>query len=1348
AYPMAELQLGMVYEMERDPDRNPYLNVESLPMAGRFDAVAFRRALALVTERHAVLRTSLALTGYSEPTQLVHTAVTLPLTVVDLRGLSDIEQSATLRECVSAERAKPFDVRTAPLCRMSVHVLSDDSFQWTVTDHHAILDGWSLASTLAEITDTYHALLRGEDVTLPPLRSTYRDYIAAERTALTSAESAAYWHTLLAGHPRDPLPWRSAETEFRPAGDQLDGETHLRDEEQGYGVLNTPLSEKLLASLKEFATAAGVPFKSVVLAAHLRAMTLVTGSTDVVTGLTSNGRLEETDGSEARGLFLNTVPFRMRMPEGSWTDLARAVFEAEREMLPHRRYPMSALQRGLGGGALFDVNFTYNDFSQLGTLAQSGAFAPEGPGADIQGVAITNFPFSVTISREAVLGGLRMEFEYDIRELTAAQVTRIRDYHLRALTAMAADCDTDHRGAELMSEREQELLAAWHDSGVSAPSLPVHELLRRQARRTPDTVAVEDGGTRLSFADLDAHSEVLARRLCQRGVRRGDLVGICLRPGATALVTLWAVWKAGAAFVPLDPDLPERRLSLMLEQASPVLIVTDVPREVPEGYVVFDPTAPAPAPAPALGAEPEDEATPLPDVDDHDLAYVMFTSGTTGRPKGVMIEHGSLSEYAVGTLAARTRSLGSTGPLRVVTGSSAYISDFFIEQVLLVLEGHTLCVLGQEERRDLRHLVERAHDERRAADIVDTTTLQMQVLVEHGLLDAPHPPRLVVFGGEACPPDLWDRLAAYPAVRAVNSYGPTEATVEATLAEVMEGTTPVIGRPRPGMRVHLLDDAGNLVPPGTVGEIYLGGPGIGRGYLELPALTAERFLPDAWNLAGSRLYRTGDLGRLTESGELEYLGRADHQLKVLGQRVEPEEIEAVLRTHPGVAAAVVGLRPGYDGLLANIVAVDGAPVDQRELRRHAAAQLPAAAVPRFFVVVEALPHTVVGKLDRGALRAPEESVPPQRGDTRSVARPAERTTRDAELLRVTDTAGYDPAPTEHRVSAAWEKVLGLRVSRDDDFFLVGGHSLLALRLVGELSAAFDTTVPLAQLYDTPTVAGQAEYLDRRLGTAGARQAHGGGRRVVSLGGTTGARPLVLVHPLGGTLFCYLDLVARVSDSFEILGVQADLLGGGGTSDFAATAQGYADELAPLLEGRRPVIAGWSAGGVLAQEVAVRLSVLGVVPERVVLVDAAPGQDPEDAEDGLALERLRADVARRGLPQVLADGAADGLLKLLGVDSAGLAQLSGPVADSLMEFWQGMLSGLTRHRPSVFDGPVHLVLSRHGADEARRTAVAGWQRLARELRVSLADGDHYQLIRDPWVTAVADAIVHATDTKGV
>jgi amino acid adenylation domain-containing protein len=883
AYPMAELQIGMIYEMERDRARNAYHNVETLRVAGRFDEACFREAVDRTVARHPVLRTSFDLTRFSEPMQLVHDTVDVPLAVADLRQASADEGGATLRNYLRIQQDTRFDLSTAPLFRMAVHVVSDEAFLWTITEHHAILDGWSMVSTVSEIADLYRRLLAGERPATRPLRSLYRDFVAAERAALRSSQSREFWRDRLAAQPAGCIPrWSADDPEEAAAlaGEKVDGERHDRDEAAGHGVLATPLSADLLHELEDFASRAGVPLKTALLAAQLKAVSLLAGSADVLIGMTANGRLEEADAAEVRGLFLNTVPLRVRLPEGSWQALARAVFRAERDLLPHRRYPMAALQREFGGEEpLFGINFAYNNFHPIARLAADGRLYA---GADVAlpGVARTNFALDMTFSHDPA-GGLLLEIGYALRDLAADQVTRLRDSLLRALSAMGRHDQAHHHASSLMGTGEERVLTAWQGTDAPVSGVPVHELFRERAASWPDAVAVEFGADRLTFAELDARSEALARRLVAAGAGRGDAVGLHLRPGVDAVVAVWAAWKAGGAFLPLDPDLPPDRLEKMLEDAVPTVLVSCNGSGVVGSWTTVSPDPDAAVPDVAL-----------PRVGPRDLAYTMFTSGSTGRPKGIMVEHGNLTNYAVGLMLPRLRQAGIGASGRVLTGTSAFLSDFFLAQLLPLLDGHCLTVLAGADRRDPRLLVELAQDPNRAVDIIDATASQVQLMVEAGLLDAPHPPRLITSSGETCPPDVWGALRSRPHVTAHNAYGPAEVAVDATYADIGAHESPVIGRPYGNVRVYLVDDALQLVPPGTAGELVIGGPGVSRGYLGQPAATAAAFVPDPWGEPGSRLYRSGDLGRYTSDGQIEFLGRNDHQVKILGQRVEPEDVEA------------------------------------------------------------------------------------------------------------------------------------------------------------------------------------------------------------------------------------------------------------------------------------------------------------------------------------------------------------------------------------------------------------------------------------------------------------------------
>jgi hypothetical protein len=641
AYPMSELQVGMVYEMERDPDRLPYHNVHTLRVTGSFDERRFRDAVARVVARHPMLRTSFALVGFSEPMQLVYDAAEIPITVVDLRGTAGATE--TLSAYVAAEWRTPLDVAVPPLCRMGVHVLSDSAFQWTFTEHHAILDGWSLVSVVEEITGAYRLLVAGEQPVSVPLRSTYRDFIAAEREAMDSQESNDFWRDRLAELPDSRLPRWPEDRPTLLTSAPVDGERHSHDESRGYGSLISPLPAALSPRLRGLARQCRVPLKTVLLAAHVKAMSLVTGSPDVVLGLTSNGRLEDDDGADVCGLFVNTVPFRMELPDGSWSDLIRSVFNTENELLPHRRYPMGALQRELGGSQLFETNFVYTDFQQIAAAAGDDGTDVATGDELVSDVARTHFALVVAFARESGGEGLCLELEYDARTFPATQMAVLRDYYARVLAEMVADPAAAHRWVSLLGADERALVESWNSTVAEVPSVPVHRLVEDRVAVAPDAVAVVSGETSLTYAELNVRANRLARRLRDLGVGVDTAVGVCVDRSVEMVVSWLAVLKAGGMYIPLDPSFPAARLEYMLSQTKAPLVLTsgEAGRGVPAGpWSVL--TVGEALYGEGRAANLAGGAGP-----DHGC-YVIFTSGSTGRPKGVVTRHRNVTELLYG----------------------------------------------------------------------------------------------------------------------------------------------------------------------------------------------------------------------------------------------------------------------------------------------------------------------------------------------------------------------------------------------------------------------------------------------------------------------------------------------------------------------------------------------------------------------------------------------------------------------------------------------------------------------------------------------------------------------------
>ncbi|HYP51971.1 MAG TPA: condensation domain-containing protein, partial [Pyrinomonadaceae bacterium] len=524
-----------------------------------FDEEKFRRAVAYVVARHAMLRTSFDLRSFREPLQIVHREAVLPVGVEDITHLSADEQERAVDDFIRREETNLFDLSRPPLLRFYIHRRSADTFQFTLTENHAIFDGWSLHATLAEVFEVYFRVMDGEELPGPPEVSvTYRDFVRLEQEALASDECRRFWEEKLADFTPLILPRRPAERRRRE-GARLPS-------------VRVPVSPELSGALKESARRAGVPLKTVLLAAHLKVMSILTGQTDIVTGMATHGRPEEADGEVARGLFLNTLAFRMDVSASTWAELARRTFAAECELLPHRRYPFAAVQQGRDGGPMFEAMFNFIQFHVIDGVLQSGNLEV----LDFKKAESTNFPLLVTFNLTEVTSQLGLEINYNPEELSDEQVESIGGYFARALAAMAEDADARHDLQSFLSEDERRrVLVEWNDTkSLYERDTCVHELFEQRAAETPGSVALVFGDEQVTYGELNARSNRLARHLRALGVGADSLVALCAERSVEMVVGLLAVLKAGGAYVPLDAAYPPERLTFMLEDTNARVLLT------------------------------------------------------------------------------------------------------------------------------------------------------------------------------------------------------------------------------------------------------------------------------------------------------------------------------------------------------------------------------------------------------------------------------------------------------------------------------------------------------------------------------------------------------------------------------------------------------------------------------------------------------------------------------------------------------------------------------------------------------------------------------------------------------
>ncbi|MEU0678185.1 amino acid adenylation domain-containing protein, partial [Streptomyces sp. NPDC006172] len=1037
AYPLGQNQLGMVIEMLMDDGRNHYHNVSTFRIRDErpFSLDALAEAGRIVTARHEVLRTSLDLTTYSRPLQIVHEHAELPISASDLTGLAPDEVTAALRAFTVAERARLFDLATPSLMRFHAHTADDGGWWISVTECHPILEGWSHHSLLMELLRTYQAVRDGrapEPVELPSLR--FADFIAGELAALDDASDRTYWSELVENHAKFTLP-----------------ET-WGDPEAAHVTFQTGISwQDLEPGLRALAAAADASLKSVMIAAHLKVLGQLTHEQAFHTGLVCDARPEETGADRVLGMYLNTLPFPHTKGARTWRELVRAAFAAEVELWGHRRYPLPAVQRDWGGtGRLMDVYFNYQDFRQIDTdLVDELAGIDDSP---------TEFPLSVSSRAGHII------LTADVRAVTPAHAERLAAAYRSVLEAMAADADGDAVATHLLDDERTALLTAAQGPAAVPTRRTALDAITATAARLPEAVAARDARTSLDYADLMARSEALARRLRAAGAGPESVVGVLLDRTVDLPVALLAAWRAGAAYVPMDPSWPADRIAAVVADAGcPAVVTEDAYAGLFTGFdgrIVLVPRQATSAGAPVGEDAGAVDDSPLPGADPDHLAYVIYTSGSTGRPKGVQITHRSLAGYLDFAVADY---LGGAPGDTALFSSVAF--DLVVPTLYApLLTGGALNLFGAD--RDLSELGDwlAAHG---PFGFLKLTPGHLEMLGRqftdgraHGL--AP----VLVVGGEA----LLSRTAEHwvdlvGGGRVVNEYGPTEITV-GNCVHTVTGPQPTeivpVGRPLPGTAMYVLDEQLQLVPAGGTGELYIGGPGLARGYAQAPAQTASAFLPDPYGPPGTRLYRTGDLARVLADGTVDFRGRADGQVKLRGYRVEPGEIEAALGAHPAVREARVTVHESAAGKqLVAYVVPDGALPAHAELEAHLAGLLPPYMLPAAYLALEAIPLTANGKLDARALPAP---------DTAALA---------------TDSYVAPRTPAEERMAAVWATHLGLeRVGVLDSFFQLGGDSIRAVSLVGALrQAGFEAGV--RDVFEKATVAALCEAMTGRPAPAAA-----------------------------------------------------------------------------------------------------------------------------------------------------------------------------------------------------------------------------------------------------------------------
>ncbi|MGH3660501.1 MAG: non-ribosomal peptide synthetase [Micromonosporaceae bacterium] len=1300
--PLSPAQEGLLFlALRHDDGPDPYL------VQARFRTsygAPVREAVTALLQRHPNLRACFRHQGLKQPVQVIPREVSIPWREVT---------GADARKVMDEDRALRFDMERPPLARATLvrgagGAGGDDLL---LTFHHILLDGWSMPVLARELA----ALCAGRPLPAP---APYRAHLAwLRRQEQGAAESA--WRQALSGLERPAL---LAPTESGPTDD--------------LSMLDVELSAGLTAALTRRAAESGVTLNTLTQVAWALVLSRMTGVDDVVFGAVVSGRPYDLPGVEQMvGLLINTLPARVQLRgDESVEQLLRRVQDEQSRLAPHHHARLADVQRAAGLGELFDTVLAFENFPREAApsrdphLGATAGGAARGAGAvdpEVRLVEVrdsTHYPVTL-----AVVGGKRMLLRLGCRQGIAPGLVAAR--MRRALRQLVDGPGRPVSQVDVLPPEEREAVLA-AGLGASRPDLdsPATAPVRfaEQVARTPDAPALRSPERQLTYAELAQESDVAATTLSAAGLRSGDVVALLLPRTAELVVWQLAVLKAGGCYLPLDPAQPAARLRRLMESSHARLAVTTAATEwLPEMVRTLHPHHTAPAPespgaAPAPASRPA-EAPPNPAISPDDPAYVMFTSGSRGAPKGVVAPHRAIVDLA------RDSRFQSAAHQRVLFHSPHTFDAATYEVWVPLLNGGAVVV---------------APDEAIAPDTLkrllpDEGITGLWLTAELFRAVADLAPEVLATvsevwaGGDVLSPEAVRRVRARcPDTVVVNGYGPTETTVFATAGSEH------IGRPLDNTRTYVLDARLRPVPAGTAGELYLAGAGLALGYLGAPGLTAERFTADPHGPPGARMYRTGDLVRRRPDGDLEFMGRADGQVKVRGHRIEPGEVEAGLSECPGVIRAVVSARVGPDGgklLAAHLVLAADTALDQ--VRQHAAAVLPRHLLPSAWARIDAVPLTPHGKVDWAALHPPATAVTGAGAGAGAGA-----------AIGAGAGAGQPPRTLrEAALCGLFAEVLGgdRPVGPDSDFFELGGHSLLALRLTSRIEATLGTRTPVAAVFSAPTPA----TLAAALGHGDVEAA--GFAPLLALRADGDRTPLFCLHPALGLGWGYASLLPHLAPGRPAHALQTPALQG--QTDLPDTIPELAAQYLHRIRAVQPhgpyLLLGRSFGGPLAHEIAVQLRAAGEPVGLVAVLDAMPAPDdlpPELLEPAAIERRALGNLLRNEVPGARVPSGPDPRAETFALVRAGAGVLAG-FDDSRIE---ALHEASARHirqaftwRPSRYDGPVTLFSATRTPEATTEQKADAWRPWASAVEVHELDCGHSEVL-NPEPVAVIGAAVEA------
>lgn len=1178
--PLSFAQQRLFFLHQLDPQGRTYNICDALLLDGPLDEKALRRAIGEIVRRHEVLRSTFASTG-DRPVQIVQpAAATIPLHVVDLAGVADGDRLSEVRRLLASEARRPFDLSRGPLLRCTLARLEPGRHALILAFHHIVFDGWSVTIFMQELSTLYEVNSRAQESLLPELPIQYADFAAWQRDWMSGEvleQHLSYWRTHLAGAP-GTLALPTDRPQPRRPG-RVGSSKTVR--------MPTALAKQIYA----LSRVAGVTPFMTLLAAFDTLLLRYTGQEDIVVGtVVANRTRAELEG--LIGFFVNALPLRADLSrDPTFRELLRRVREVVLGAFAHQDLPFEKIVEELHPGRtperhpIFQVAFAVQNVPTEQPALPRLKVTPLG----FDG-GTAKFDLSLTLATGATEISASLGYACDLFD--PPTIARMLAHYRRILEQVAANPDRRLSEFELITEEERRLTAGWTATEVALAGRCVHQLFEDQVVRTPHATAIVAGDRRASYAELNERANRLARHLVRLGVGPEARVGVCLTRSIDTVAALLGVLKAGGAYVPLDPSYPADRLRFMLVDSRAVAVLTE--RRV-RGIL------------PACDAKVvclDDETTDLWNSTDltsenlesqvtrSNLAYLIYTSGSTGRPKGVMIEHRSAAAFICWAHEVFTpRQLEGT------LFATSICFDLSVYEIFVPLSTGGKVILAENALQlpDLPAANE--------VTLINTVPSAISELLRMG--SVPNSVETVNLGGEQLARPLVDQIYARGTVHQVfNLYGPTESTTYSSFMLAQRGAPVTIGRPIANTQLYVLNGNLALQPVGVVGELYIGGAGLARGYFDRPDLTAERFIPDPFSgRAGARLYRSGDLVRCHPDGNLEFLGRFDQQVKIRGFRIEAGEIETVLQEHPEVRQAIVIGRENAMGereLVAYVRPSHEGAVTSAAVREFLAGRLPAHMVPARVAVVLSLPLTANGKVDRKALPDPD----------------ALEAEHDVVLPR---------NDVERRLLKLWESLLTIRpIGVTDNFFELGGHSLLAERLLTRVNAQWHKAVLLSVFLQEPTI----EHLAALLTEDGSRPWN----PLLPIQVAGSKPPLFCVHSLGGDATIFRGLARHLGPDQPVYGLQArhpsDI--GDEYISIEAMASQYVVAIQSVQKDGPYLLAGYSFGSTVAFEMAQQLRRNGEQVALLALLDGGSAvllkQVPERS-DAVALAGLARDLAR-------------------------------------------------------------------------------------------------------------------------